>query len=104
MTNIIIILGAPNDDKGNLSAIAKDRLVCAYNFIIANPNFKVICTGGFGEHFNRTSKPHNYYAKQFLIEKGVQETTFLESPITSNTIEDFTETKTLIVALPFFKQ
>ena len=96
MTNIIIILGAPNDDDGNLSIIAQDRLNCAYRVFLSNTGFKIICTGGFGAHFNKTEKPHSYYAKQFLIARGVPEETFLDSPLTSNTIEDFTTTKDLI--------
>lgn len=96
MTNIILILGAPNDDQGTLSTMAKDRLICAYHFIRANSGFEIICTGGFGEHFNRTSKPHSFYAKQFLLERGIQETDFLESPLSINTITDFLTTKDII--------
>lgn len=96
MKNVIIVLGAPNDDEGNLSVIAQDRLNCAYCIFQSNADFKIICTGGFGAHFNQTEKPHSYYAKQFLIARGVPKETFLDSPLTSNTIGDFTATKDLI--------
>ncbi|ULT24474.1 YdcF family protein [Sphingobacterium sp. E70] len=71
MNNIIIVLGAPNDARGNLSQIAQDRLNCAYNLYQANGSFRIVCTGGFGAHFNPTEKPHYFYAQKFLIEKGI---------------------------------
>ena len=95
-SNIVIVLGSPNDDEGNLSIIAQDRLNCVYDFLNMNTNFSVICTGGFGEHFNNTDKPHSYYAKKFLIEKGVSTSLFLECPPTANTVEDFVKTKDII--------
>ncbi|MBC9934923.1 YdcF family protein [Chitinophaga qingshengii] len=96
MNKLLIVLGAPNDHLGNLSAVAKDRLTCAAHFYTSNDDFKLVCTGGFGEHFNTTDQPHYYYAKQFLINNGVPENVFLDCPPSANTWEDFQLTKDLV--------
>lgn len=96
MKQIILTLGAPNDEKGNLSRIATDRLECAYNLYIHNDNTRFLCTGGFGEHFNTTDQPHAYYSQQFLLRKGVKEDDFLEFAISSNTVDDFRKAKLII--------
>ncbi|NLR81036.1 YdcF family protein [Chitinophaga eiseniae] len=97
MNKLLIVLGAPNDHLGNLSQIAEDRLACAYNFYKANNDFKLVCTGGFGQHFNITDKPHYYYAKEYLINRGIPADAFLNCPSSSNTIEDFQMTKDLVL-------
>ena len=65
----ILILGAPNDKKGNLSLIAITRLTKGATELSLNPGFKILLTGGFGKHFNDTDQPHWKYAKDFLINK-----------------------------------
>ncbi|NML39707.1 YdcF family protein [Chitinophaga sp. G-6-1-13] len=97
MKKILIVLGAPNDHLGNLSQIAQDRLACAHSFYKANNDFKVVCTGGFGQHFNTTDKPHYFYAKKYLTDRNVPETAFLDCPPSSNTMEDFQMTKDLVL-------
>jgi len=89
MNNIILVLGAPNDAQGNLSKLAQDRLNCAFNIHLANPSFKILCTGGFGTHFNTTEKPHYFYAYQFLMERGIPEQALEEGVLSTNTITDF---------------
>lgn len=100
MNKLLIILGAPNDHLGNLSQIAEDRLACAYNFYNANNDFKLVCTGGFGQHFNTTDKPHFYYAQKYLIDRGVPADAFLNGAPSSNTIEDFKMTRDLVLTVP----
>lgn len=99
MTNVILILGAPNDQEGNLGQIAKDRLDCAFDIYQANENSLILCTGGFGSHFNTSANPHAYYAKKYLIGKGVAKEFFLESPLSSNTVDDFRMTKSMILKI-----
>lgn len=99
MTKLLIVLGSPNDPLGNLSTIAEDRLNCAFNFFSANNDFKIVCTGGFGQHFNTTDKPHYHYAKNYLIERGIPSDAFLNCVASSNTIEDFQLTKDLVLAM-----
>ncbi len=99
MHKLLIILGAPNDHLGNLSQIAKDRLTCANDFYSANNDFKIICTGGFGQHFNTTDKPHFAYAQAFLMEKGIPAAAFLNGAPSANTIEDFQMTQIAVQEL-----
>lgn len=96
MKRIILTLGAPNDEQGNLSPMAEDRLECTLGLYLHNDNVKILCTGGFGESFNTTNYPHAYYSKRFLIERGVRENDFLELALTSNTVEDFRVSKPII--------
>jgi uncharacterized SAM-binding protein YcdF (DUF218 family) len=88
--NIIILLGSPNDEHGKLLPLAKSRCECTFQALIKQPDSKVICTGGFGEHFNTTNRPHAYYLRQYLSEKGVPESTFLENVESRFTFEDAT--------------
>ncbi len=96
MKNILLVLGAPNDEKGNLSRIALDRLNYAFELYSLNKNSRFLCTGGFGKQFNPTSLPHAYYSKQYLLHKGVKEDDFLEFVLSSNTVEDFRMSKLVI--------
>ncbi len=96
MKKIIILLGSPNDENGVLSQIARDRIDCAYNLYTHNDNIQILCTGGFGEHFNVTDKPHAHYAKQELVRKGVNEKDILPFALSSNTYDDFIKAKPII--------
>lgn len=97
MTNgIIIVLGSPNDEHGNLSQIALERNQLAWEKYQQHTHFKILCTGGFGEHFNQTYLPHAHYSKQFLLGKGVSESNFLPLVMSSNTREDFLLSKPVI--------
>lgn len=96
MNHLILVLGAPNDENGKLSQIALDRLSCACSLYKYNKNARILCTGGFGEHFNKSPQPHAYHAKCFLVSKGVRECDFLEYSSSSNTVEDFRKSKSVI--------
>src|SRR6476620_229434 len=91
----IMILGAPNDKNGNLSIIAKSRLKQGAKELSLNPGFKILLTGGFGQHFNETNCPHWHYAKDFLIEElSICPDSFLLEAIDStNTVEDIEKAK-----------
>lgn len=88
MNKIIILLGASNGVNGELSQMAIDRLKCAYSIYTCNSDTKILCTGGFGKHFNTTNIPHAEYLKQWLLSKGVSDKNFLPFVISSNTNED----------------
>jgi len=96
MKKIILLLGSPNDDNGQLSQIAKDRNKCAFNIYNSNNEIRLLCTGGCGEHFNRTDIPHAQYSKNYLISKGVNEKDFLPFILSSNTYEDLEISKPII--------
>ena len=93
---LLFTLGAPNDDDGNLSQIALDRLNCSFNIYNSNPEIKIVCTGGFGEHFNKTALPHAKHAQHYLINKRIPKESFAEIIESKNTFEDLTLAKPII--------
>ena len=99
MKKLVLVLGAPNDDKGNLSNIALDRLNCAYDFYQFNDDVNILCTGGFGNRFNTTDKPHAHYAHSFLMDKSIPQSNLAEYILSSNTVDDFRKSKDLILSL-----
>ncbi len=100
MKRIIVILGSPNSPKGRLSKIAISRLhKCVEVF---NPdNDLILCTGGFGKHFNTSDKPHYNLLQRSLERKGIPKKFFLPSANSSNTVEDATKTKTILSKIDF---
>ncbi len=96
MNGIIAILGSPNDDGGNLSDIAVGRNKKGMEEYRNREGYKILVTGGFGNHFNTTDKPHAYYAKQFLIKEGVLEEDILEFAESHDTVEDALLAKPII--------
>lgn len=92
MEHFIIILGHTNNKKGQISDIYISRLEKARDILvknkIKNKNFKILCTGGYGWHFNKTKKPHGEYGKEYLISRGIPEKMFLPIAMSKNTIQD----------------
>jgi uncharacterized SAM-binding protein YcdF (DUF218 family) len=88
MNGIIIILGSPNDERGNLSDIAISRLMRGLQEYRQRKGYKILCTGGFGEHFNTTDRPHAEYAIDYLLQSGLGETDTLGIAESRNTAED----------------
>lgn len=101
----IIILGAPNDNLGNLSLIATSRLVQGEKMLSQNPGFKMLLTGGIGKHFNDTNQSHWKYGKDFLINKlAVSPDVFLPDAIEStNSVEDIELAKPIFEKYHFSK-
>ena len=101
----ILILGAPNDKNGNLSLIAKTRLKQGAAELSCHQDFKILLTGGFGNHFNETIHPHWKYAKDFLInELLISSGLFLSESIESaNTVEDIEKAKPIFQKYNFKK-
>lgn len=85
---VIIILSSYNDDRGELTGIAKSRLNKGIEEYTKNKNYKILLTGGCGAHFNPTSKPHSYYAQQYLLSRGIQSCEILEFAESKYTLED----------------
>jgi len=96
MKGIIIILGSPNDEEGNLSDIAIGRLNQGLKEYRRHQGYKILCTGGFGEHFNTTEIPHARYAINYLLRQGLLETDILEIVESQNTVEDALLSKPII--------
>ena len=84
---VIVVLGSPNFPDGALGPIALDRLLGCLS-IFDPTQHKILCTGGFGAHFNTSPIAHANYLKNYLIEQGVPSTAFLPLALSSNTVED----------------
>ncbi|WP_286272964.1 YdcF family protein [Thalassotalea hakodatensis] len=82
------MLGAPNDNTGKLSVIAKSRCDKVLDVFQQNMTCHILCTGGFGEHFNTTTKPHAHYCQQYLQSKGVARSVFYQPALSRYTLED----------------
>jgi len=89
------LLGSPNDNQGNLLSLAHERVLHAISEY-KKTGFKILPTGGFGEHFNTSDKPHAYYLKQNLISLGIPEIDILEFALSANTFEDAKLSKQII--------
>jgi uncharacterized SAM-binding protein YcdF (DUF218 family) len=96
MKNIIIILGSPNSPKGWLSKIAIGRAKKCLE-IFDSAKDMILCTGGFGVHFNTSEKPHAEYLKRYLIKNGISEECFLPFANSCNTVEDATKAKEILL-------
>lgn len=92
----IIVLGSPNDKDGNLLPIAISRCEKALSEYKKTDNCKILCTGGFGDHFNVTSSPHGNYIQNHLEKNGVPSSAFLEVALSSFTLEDATLSKPIL--------
>ena len=92
----IVVLGSPNDSGGNLSTIAIERCQQALAEYSRHPDACIIPTGGWGEHFNTTDKPHGHYIRQYLIAHGVPEPQILECAESANTIQDAALVKPIV--------
>jgi uncharacterized SAM-binding protein YcdF (DUF218 family) len=88
MQAVIIILGAANDVRGNLSASALARLDKGLEEYRRRPGSLLLPTGGFGGHFNSSPKPHADYARDYLLRHGVPENRILPGVESANTVED----------------
>ena len=85
---IIVVLGAPNDDQGNLLPVAAGRAQTALLQHRQDPSARLLLTGGFGAHFNNTARPHFEYVEDYLRSRGVPGSAILGRLRTVNTIED----------------
>ena len=92
----IVALGSLNDESGKLSSIAIERCDQALKEYRNIPGAKILPTGGWGQHFNTTEKPHGYYVREYLLANGVPSDDVLECAESSNTIEDAALSKTIL--------
>jgi uncharacterized SAM-binding protein YcdF (DUF218 family) len=97
---VIVVLGSPNDGQGRLLKIALERCAQALSEFEKHPDYAVLPTGGWGEHFNTTDKPHGFYLRQELIARGIPESAFLPCVESSNTIEDASKSRPILDACP----
>lgn len=85
---LLVLFGHENTRQGQLSEIARLRCDRAIAFISGMPNAKILPTGGFGEHFNRTARMHAQYLTDYLLSKGTSSAQILPGTDSGNTFED----------------
>jgi len=88
MQAVIIVLGAANDARGKLSTSALARLDKGLEEFRRRPGSVFLPTGGFGDHFNLSPRPHADYARDYLLGRGVPEDRILPGVESANTVED----------------
>lgn len=89
MATHLFVLGAPNDDLGNLSAVATARVALAAALYRLEPDLVVVTTGGHGPQFNEAPLPHRDYANLALERLGVPPRALITDGFqSSNTVED----------------
>ncbi|MEO9803522.1 MAG: YdcF family protein [Reichenbachiella sp.] len=97
---LLVVLGSPNSSIGELSTTAMERLDCCAK-MYHEQRCSILCTGGWGEHFNLAKEPHAEYAKRYLSPKGVLRSDILEFALSQNTVQDAVKTKEIISKLKF---
>ncbi len=95
---VILLLGSPNDDQGNLHSLAVERCHRALRLHRDNPAWPLLLTGGFGAHFNTTDRPHAFYLRRWLEEHSVPTAAFLPFAESRNTLEDASLAKPIVLA------
>ena len=63
--DLVIVLGSTIIGDGVLSKIATERLDAVLALIPKLNSPKIILTGGFGEHFNKTTRAYSLYAQDW---------------------------------------
>jgi uncharacterized SAM-binding protein YcdF (DUF218 family) len=87
-TNLIVLLGHENDENGDLSSIALERCAVALESAAADRSARILTTGAFGEHFNRSSRPHSQILRDHLVSSGLKGEQISTAEFGSRTLED----------------
>ena len=90
----IIVLGAENSTTGIIGVISKSRLDNCLE--IYEKGDLILCTGGWGSHFNTTKIAHAIYAQEYLIRKGILKSDLLTPALSGNTVDDAIKVKEII--------
>jgi len=85
---LIILLGNTNSANGELSEIAKARCAVAISAIKNNSEYRVLPTGGFGDHFNTSNTAHWKHLTKYLMSQGISPDVMMVPQESSNTLED----------------
>lgn len=91
---VFVVLGGQNDEQGLLSQSSKERLDKC--FALYREGDKILCTGGWGENFNSLEEPHAFFAKQYLMDKGLDSSVFLPFALSSHTVDDAVKTRDML--------
>ncbi|CAM4329911.1 YdcF family protein [Cytophagaceae bacterium 50C-KIRBA] len=96
---VMVVLGSPNSSDGQLGPIALDRVNHCWEQFQKQAR-PILCTGGFGDHFNTSPWSHAALLKQDLIHKGIPEHVFLPLALSSNTVDDAVKSKVVLENFP----
>jgi len=91
---VLVVLGSPNSPSGELSDISLSRLDCCRNMFTKGQ--VILCTGGWGPHFNTSDKAHASYGKEYLLGNGLSEEDFLDLALSENTVDDAIKLKSIL--------
>ena len=89
-------MGSPNSAEGKLGDIAVDRLNYCYEIFDPKKNL-ILCTGGFGAHFNTADQPHAHFAIEYLMNRGIDKEYFMEIALSSNSVQDAVKAKQVLL-------
>ncbi|TDB90164.1 hypothetical protein E1264_05840 [Actinomadura sp. KC216] len=85
---VVVVLAAPNDERGRLSVMAEDRTRAAVDLARRTPGSRIVLTGGFGKQFNTTPEPHWKHCLRWLEPQGVLPKDVLACLETRHTYDD----------------
>jgi uncharacterized SAM-binding protein YcdF (DUF218 family) len=94
--DLLIVLGSTVGNDGVLSKIATERLDAAFDLIQGLTEPRVILTGGFGSHFNKTKRAYSLYAQEYLLSKGLDPLKISAMVPSLDTVEDATLTVRIV--------
>ena len=94
---MIIVLGSPNSEAGELYSIAKERCELALAEYAKRSDWKILLTGGYGAHFNTSDQPHAAYLKHYLVKRGVPGPAIVEFAESANTLQDASLSKPIVL-------
>ena len=97
LRGMIVVLGSPNSEAGQLSSIAKERCELALSASAKLPGWKLLLTGGYGAHFNTTDQPHAAYLKRYLVNRGIPAQEIVEFVESANTLQDASFSKPVVL-------
>lgn len=94
----VVILGSPNDAAGNLSEMGKGRVELGRSSYLPlqDQGWRILLTGGWGDHFNTTAMPHAHHAQLMLLGAGVPADHIVEFAESSNTVDDALKARPIV--------
>jgi len=94
---MIVVLGSPNSEDGELYSIAKERCELALVEYAKRSDWKILLTGGYGAHFNTTDQPHAAYLRHYLVKRGFPSQAIVEFAESTNTLQDASLSKPIVL-------
>jgi uncharacterized SAM-binding protein YcdF (DUF218 family) len=94
---MIVVLGSPNSEGGELYSSAKERCELALLEYAKRSAWKLLLTGGYGAHFNTTDQPHAAYLRRYLVKRGLPGQAIVEFAESANTLQDASFAKPIVL-------